>query len=189
MESVVRKSLDIREKCFEINSCPTWLLSILPNRIKSVESIVDNDNEQQSKLNIDLSPFKLNLKIPILNQENLNIEYSNFEYPNNFSFNNQIFNNYSQFIYSPSNQQLFYLFNQLKQFKQNKKQNLIKTKKENQCKQINCLNKLIPLTKYCKIHLLENDSKQILFIKCNHCQHLSIKEDKNNILHFCPYSN
>jgi len=191
MESVVRKCLNVREKCFEINSCPTWLLSILPTRIKSVEAIIDNDNEQQSKIIVDLSPFKLNSSIPILNEDNLNNSNEqnfNFEYPNDLSFSNELLNSYSQFICSPSNQQLFYLFNILKQFKINKTKNLL-NKSENKCKETNCSNKSIPLTDFCKIHLLENDSKQILFVKCNHCQHISIKQDNNNILHFCSYLN
>lgn len=193
MESVVRKCLNVREKCFEINSCPIWLLSILPNRTKSVESIIENDNEQQqqSKIDVDLSPFKLNNSIPILNSENLKNSFPenfNFEYPNEISFSNELLNNYSQFIYSPSNEQFIYLFNKLKQLKENKIKILL-NKNENKCKQINCSNKTVPLTQFCKIHLIENDSKQILFIKCHHCQQISIKQDNNNILHFCSYLN
>jgi len=194
MESVVRKCLNIREKCFEINNCPIWLLSILPARIKSVESIVDNDNEQQSKIILDLSPFKFNSSIPLLNEQKLKNDYFenlNFEYPNDFSFENQLFNNYSQLIYSPSNQQLFYLFKKLKEFQQEKSNNLFlkKKNKKNKCKKMNCLNDSIPLTLFCKIHLLENDEKQVLFVKCNHCQQISIQQDNKNILHFCSYLN
>jgi hypothetical protein len=194
MESVVRKCLNVREKCFEVNSCPVWLLTILPTRITSIESINDNDNEQQSKEVIDLSPFKLVSSIPLLNQENLNYIYqinnddmnSNFEYPNDLSFENEQLNNSYQFISSPSNQQLNYLFKKLKQFQQQKIQNPSHQNKD-LCKHANCSNHSIPLTSFCKIHLLENDQKQILFDKCNHCQQLSVHHDNTNILHFCSF--
>jgi hypothetical protein len=191
MESIVRKSLNKREKCFEMNSCPIWLLSILPARIKSVESIVDQENnEQQSKFNVDLSPFKFNSSIPLLNEEKIlyfNENKSHFEYPNDISFENQFLNNSSQLISSPSNEQLFYLFNQLKQFQKKTKRRNFSKKTEVKCREMNCFNNSIPLTEYCPHHLLENDEKQILFVKCNQCQQISIQEDKKNILHFCSY--
>jgi hypothetical protein len=194
MESVVRKCLNVREKCFDENSCPIWLSTILPTRIKSIESIGDNDNEQQSKEIVDLSPFKLISSIPLLNQENVNYIYqsnnsesnSNFEYPNDFSFENEQLNNSYQFITSPSNQQLFYLFNKLKQFQQKKVPDSF-NENQTKCKHSNCSNRLIPLTSFCKIHLLENDEKQILFDKCNHCQQISVHHDKINLLHFCSW--
>jgi hypothetical protein len=188
MESLLRKSLNRREKCFEKNVCPTWLLSILPTRIKSVESIVDNDNEQQIKIDIDLSPYQLISSIPQLNQQISKETNSYFEYPNQISFQSEQLNNYSQFICSPSNQQLIYLFKQLKQFQEKKTKNSLK-KNENKCEEENCFNRSIPLTSFCKIHLLEKNFKQILFVKCHHCQQISIKEDNKNLIHFCPYFN
>ena len=189
MENLVRKCLNKRQACFEASSCPTWLLSILPNRIKSVETNLDNDIEQKPKEVVDLSPYKLISSIPLLNDEkqNNNLEKdSNFEYPNDLSFANDELKSDCRLIYSPSNQQLFYLFNKLKEFQREKRpQSFIETK--SQCKQINCQNRTIPLTSFCKIHLLENDDQQILFVKCHQCQQISFKEDNNNILHFCPF--
>ena len=63
MENLLRKSLNKREKCFEVNWCPEWLSTILPARIKSVELIVENENEQ-AKIPVDLSPYQLNFSIP-----------------------------------------------------------------------------------------------------------------------------
>jgi hypothetical protein len=183
MENLLRKSLNKREKCFEINACPEWLSTILPTRIKSVELIVENDNEQ-TKVPIDLSPYQLNSSIPKLNEEILNQTKINVEYPNDISQENQLLNNASQLIFSPSNEQLIYLFNKLKQFQPNEKK-ISSYKTFNQCQEENCSNKKIPLNDYCLIHLFENDSKQILFVKCNHCQHISIKDDNRNILHIC----
>jgi hypothetical protein len=184
MENLLRKSLNKREKCFEINSCPEWLLTILPTRIKSVELIVENENEQ-SKIAIDLSPYQLNSSIPKLNEEILNQNQMNIEYPNDIYQNNQLLMNSSQLIFSPSNEQLIYLLKKLKQFKENENKIFFLNENVNQCKEENCSNKKIPLTNFCLNHLFKNDSKQILFVKCNFCQDISIKEDNRNILHIC----
>ncbi|CAF1130479.1 unnamed protein product [Rotaria sordida] len=187
MENLVVKCLNKREKCFEINRCPIWLLSILPSRIKSIEINICNDNEEKSKDLIDISPYKLISSIPLLNEYR---EYykskSNIEYPNEISFEYDSISNYSQLIYSPSNQQFNYLFKKLKQFKKDKNIKLL-NEKNLICRKENCFNRRIPLTYFCKIHLLEYDYKQILFVKCSHCQQISIKQDKNSILHHCYY--
>jgi hypothetical protein len=186
MECLVRKSLNVREKCFEDNVCPFWLLSILPVRIKSVESIVENECEQDLKL-IDLSPYKLLNRISLLNKEKAKDE--NVEYPHQSSFICQQLNNYSQFIYSPSNEQLIYLLNQLKKEEKEKEDGEKKkiNLNENECEEMNCIRRSIPLTRFCKIHLNEKDKEQILFVKCHFCDEIIVKEDKNNILHFCSY--
>ena len=186
MSNIVRKSLNNREKCFDCHGCPEWLLTILPTRIKSVQSIVgEGENEQQIKSIIDLSPYQLNNSIPILNfnkENQLNSNENSFEYPNKNSFED-----FDQMIYSPSNKQLINLLNQLKEQQQQKRKNEIlnKEKELNECLEMNCLNKSIPLTNYCQKHFLKNDSKQILFVQCNLCQQLSIKQDNKNLLHFC----
>lgn len=184
MENFLRKSLNKREKSFEINSCPEWLLTILPTRIKSVELIVENENEQ-SKVSIDLNPYELNLSIPKLNEEILN-KINLEEYSNEIYYKNQILKNSFQYLFSPSNQQFIYLFNQLKQqYEQINEKKFFFKENLNQCKETNCSNKQIPLTNFCLFHLYKNDSKQILFVKCNQCQQISIKEDNKNILHIC----
>ncbi|CAF1059667.1 unnamed protein product [Rotaria sp. Silwood1] len=202
MEKLVVKCLNKREKCFEINSCPIWLLSILPNRIKSIEKSKYNDNEDKIKERInDISTYKYVNLIELFNEnkrqeeeeEEEEEEYINYniEYPNNIQYSNDLFSNYSQLIYSPSNKQFSYLFNILKQYKYNINKTLKEKEKEKEkskCKILNCLNRSIPLTNYCQIHLIEYDNKQILFIICNLCQHISIKNDNNFIIHHCPYN-
>ncbi|CAF1217959.1 unnamed protein product [Adineta steineri] len=190
MESLLRKSLNKREKRFEISQCPSWLLTILPTRIKTVESIIDNDNEQQIKEEtIDLKPYKLISSIPILNKDNeINFNQTS-EYPNNLSFEYEQLNNYFQLIHSLSNQQFIYLLNKLKEFEIIKNKNSFTNKSQNKCKQIDCLNKPIPLNLFCKNHLLENNFKQILFVPCTDCEQISIKHDQKNLLHICSHFN
>ncbi|CAF1342629.1 unnamed protein product [Rotaria magnacalcarata] len=196
MENLIIKCLKKREKCFESNSCPEWLLTILPTRIKSLDTIIDNEREREEKNKdtIDFSPYKLIKSINLLNDNksanilNKNEIRSNIEYPNDMSFENDLFENYSQLVSTPSKQQFIYLFHKLKEFEREKtKKTLLNEKKKFKCKEDNCFNHSIVLTDFCKSHLIENDSKQILFIKCNLCQQISIKNDKNNILHFCSY--
>ena len=61
----------------------------MPTRIKSVELIVENENEP-AKVAVDLSPYQLNSSIPKLNQQILNQNKINIEYPNNISQENQL---------------------------------------------------------------------------------------------------
>lgn len=194
MERLVIKCLNKREQRFELNSCPVWLSSLIPTRIKSVEPIIEYDNEQKSQPVVDLSPYTLVTSIPLLNEDKLNDidqrkiveKNSNFEYPNDASFENDLYRNYSQLIRSPSNQQLIYLFEKLKEF-QKEKQKTSSHEILNQCNEINCSNRSIPLTSFCKRHLLEKDKNQILFVKCHHCQQIAIQHDNNAFLHFCSY--
>jgi len=166
-----------------VNSCPEWLSTILPARIKSVELIVENETEQ-AKIPVDLSPYQLNLSILKLTEEILHQNKVNIEYPNDISQENQLLNNASQLIFSPSNEQLIYLLKKLKEYQPNEKKILF-NETSNPCKEENCSQKKVPLSDYCLNHLFANDSKQILFTKCEHCQQISIKDDNRNILHIC----
>ena len=87
-------------------------------------------------------------------------------------------------IFSPSNEQLIYLWKNLKQYQQTEKK-ISLNEISNPCKEENCSNKKIPLSDYCLTHLFENDSKQVLFVRCHHCQQISIKDDNQNVLHIC----
>ena len=186
MESLLRKCLNNREKSFEIDSCPAWLSKILPNRIKSVELIVENVNEP-IKVPIDLTPYQLNSSIPLLNDQDISQEDSpphTDEYPNDKSHQNQLLANSYEYLLNPSNEQIIYLLNQLKQIQSNEKKISVK---ENvvECSEETCSKERIPLTNYCLSHLFANDSQQILFVQCHLCQHIAFKEDKKNLLHIC----
>lgn len=187
MQNVLRKSLLKREKCYEDNICPRWLLNILPNRIKSIELI--EENEDQSKVVVvDLFPFEMNNGIPQLTSkvtcENRNVH---FEYPNEIANENQSFENSFQFLYSPSNQQLNFLFNKFKDNFQSNFDEIAQEINENKCSQTNCSIRRIPLTDFCEKHLIENDRKQILFSECRFCQQSHFEKDNKNLLHFCSY--
>ena len=185
MESLLKRSLNNREKCFEIDSCPLWLSKILPNRIKTVELIVENVNEQV-KIAIDLSPYQLNSSIPLLTDEFVVKEEDNDdEYPHDQSHQNQFLRNSSEYLLKPSNEQIYFLLKQLKQNQLNEKKNEEKEKKFHRCENAKCPKEKIPLTNYCLSHLYETDSRQILLVQCHSCQQISFKEDKKNLLHIC----
>lgn len=185
MESLLKRSLNNREKSFEIDSCPLWLSKILPNRIKTVELIVENVNEAV-KSPIDLSPYQLNCSIPLLNDQLIFREDStNDEYPHDQSHLDQFLRNSSEYLIKPSNEQISFLLNQLKENQFNQREKLKKETKFNKCENTNCGKERIPLSNYCLSHLYEEDSKQILFVQCHFCQQISFKEDKKNLLHLC----
>lgn len=184
MENLLKRSLNNREKSFEIDSCPLWLSKILPNRIKTVELIVENVNEQVKSV-IDLSPYQLNSSIPFLTDQLIIKEDSNDEYPHDQSHRNQFLTNSSQYLLNPSNEQIHFLLKQFKQNQFNEQKNEKKEKKINRCEDGECRKERIPLTKYCLSHLYKNDSRQILLMQCHSCQQISFKEDKKNLLHIC----
>ncbi|CAF1513949.1 unnamed protein product [Adineta ricciae] len=172
MESLIKKSLNKREKSFEKSSCPLWLLNILPTPFKTIEIINENENEndQQQQIFDDLKPYELIQRIPLLNQ-----------------FDNELLNNSLQLLYLSSNKQIV---NLIKTFQEHKQMKLKKINEENrrkQCEESLCLNFSIPLSSFCKEHFLEKDLKQILFVQCSICQKIKIKFDEKNLFNFCSH--
>lgn len=171
MESLIKKSLNKREKSFEKSSCPLWLLNILPTPFKTIEIINENENENdQQQIFDDFKPYELIQRIPLLKK-----------------CDNEPSNNSLQLLYLSSNEQIINLMKKLREHKQMKLKKRNEENRRNQCEEPFCSNLSIPLSSFCKKHFLEKDSKQILFVKCSICQQIQIKFDEKNLFNFCSH--
>ena len=197
MEATLRKCLNEREKSFGNVSCPGWLIEILPHRIQSIdkpredEDEDDDEEESSSRPIVDLHPYQLIDRIPLLSSNFTSEKVSSNaddEYPHDESFLQQHFAHLLQLTSSPSSAQLSALLEEQRSISVKKRISSLEpsTKtKTGQCAESGCAARSIPLTRFCGRHLLRQDEKQILFDHCLHCDQLSFRADKTSRLHFC----
>jgi hypothetical protein len=191
MDSIVRKCLSARERTFEQSGCPAWLSSILPSRIKSVETIIDNECESEPTPPVDLSPYKLVHRIVLLPKQNVDgsaVSVSNVdqhEYPHQSSFVDEQLNNACQLLYSPSNAQLLELLTRLRRRDVGSERAAPVLHDNQRCTITDCERRRVPLTRFCRTHLIDNDDQQIFVSKCSDCDEMFVREDKRAIFHLC----
>ena len=207
MESMIRKCLNEREKSFGSIGCPGWLNEILPYRFQSLDKPReveeedddnDEDEDESSRPIVDLHPYQLVDRIPLLTSTSPTEKISSNntdEYPHDESFLHQHFSHLLQLICSPSREQLSELLQEQRSISRKTRissmdetdKTTTTTRVLNECGEVGCCRRSIPLSGLCERHLLKNDEKQILFDHCLHCDQLSFREDKTSRLHFCSH--